>query len=138
MKSLTSILFTLSLVISAQLFANTTLNLSVKGMHCGGCETKFKTAASDISGIKEVVSVSAANSNAVVIYDEKATSADKIVKSLADQTGYTVSVTSGAAASTAVGKPAGCCMAGQSNPSCKDKDKAKCAKQKCDKPKSGK
>jgi copper chaperone CopZ len=103
-------------------------------MHCGGCETKFKTVASGIEGIKEVTSVSAANSNAVIVYDEKTTSSDKIVKSLAEETGYTVSAAAGATVTTATGKPAGCCMAGQSNPSCKDKDKAKCAKTKCDKP----
>ena len=134
MKSLKTLFIVLSMLIAAPIIANTTLNLTVKGMHCGGCETKFKTVASGIDGIKEVTSVSAANSNAVIVYDEKTTSSDKIVKSLAEQTGYTVSASAGAAVTTATGKPAGCCMAGQSNPSCKDKDKAKCAKTKSDKP----
>ena len=134
MKSLKTLFIVLSMLIAAPIIANTTLNLTVKGMHCGGCETKFKTVASGIDGIKEVTSVSAANSNAVIVYDEKTTSSDKIVKSLAEQTGYTVSAAAGATVTTATGKPAGCCMAGQSNPSCKDKDKAKCAKTKCDKP----
>ena len=134
MKSLKTLFIVLSMLITAPIIANTTLNLTVKGMHCGGCETKFKTVASGIEGIKEVTSVSAANSNAVIVYDEKTTSSDKIVKSLAEETGYTVSASAGAAVTTATGKPAGCCMAGQSNPSCKDKDKAKCAKTKCDKP----
>ncbi len=136
MKTLKSISILLSIVFTTQLFANSTLNLSVKGMHCGGCETKFKTVATGINGIKEVTSVSASNSNAVIVYDEKATTSDNIVKSLAEQTGYTVSVTSGAAVTTATGKPAGCCMSGQSNPACKQSDKAKCAKTKCDKPKA--
>ncbi|HNY54702.1 MAG TPA: heavy-metal-associated domain-containing protein [Chitinophagales bacterium] len=134
MKSLKTLFIVLSMLIAAPIIANTTLNLTVKGMHCGGCETKFKTAAAGINGIKEVTSVSAANSNAVIVYDEKTTSSDKIVKSLAEETGYTVSAAAGAIVTTATGKPAGCCMAGQSNPSCKDKDKAKCAKTKCDKP----
>lgn len=134
MKSLKTLFIVLSMLIAAPIIANTTLNLTVKGMHCGGCETKFKTVASGIDGIKEVTSVSAANSNAVIVYDEKTTSSDKIVKSLAEETGYTVSAAAGATVTTATGKPAGCCMAGQSNPSCKDKDKAKCAKTKCDKP----
>ena len=133
MKSLKTLFIVLSMLMAAPIIANTTLNLTVKGMHCGGCETKFKTVASGIEGIKEVTSVSAANSNAVIVYDEKTTSSDKIVKSLAEQTGYTVSAAAGAAVTTATGKPAGCCMAGQSNPSCQDKDKAKCAKTKCDK-----
>lgn len=115
-------------------FANSTLKLSVKGMHCGGCETKFKTVAAGVKGVTEVTSVSASNNNAVLVFDEKSTSADLIVKTLAEKTGYTVEVTSGAAVTSATGKPAGCCMSGQSNPSCKDKDKAKCAKTKCDKP----
>ncbi|MBP8192800.1 MAG: heavy-metal-associated domain-containing protein [Chitinophagales bacterium] len=134
MKSLKTLFIVLSMLITAPIIANTTLNLTVKGMHCGGCETKFKTVASGIEGIKEVTSVSATNSNAVIVYDEKTTSSDKIVKSLAEETGYTVSAAAGATVTTATGKPAGCCMAGQSNPSCKDKDKAKCAKTKCDKP----
>lgn len=127
-------LFVLAVFSFSSVFANKTLNLSVKGMHCGGCEIKFKSVASDIEGIKEVSSVSASNSNAVIIYDEKATTEEKVIKALAEQTGYSVSAASGT--TTVAGKPAGCCMAGQSNPSCKDKDKAKCAKTKCDKPKT--
>ncbi|MFN8295451.1 MAG: heavy-metal-associated domain-containing protein [Chitinophagales bacterium] len=127
-------LFVLVVFTFLSVYANKTLNLSVKGMHCGGCEMKFKSAASDIEGIKEVSSVSASNSNAVIIYDEKTTTEEKVIKALAEQTGYTVSAVSGT--TTATGKPAGCCMSGQSNPSCKDKDKAKCAKTKCDKPKT--
>ena len=134
MKSLKTLFIVLSMLIAAPIIANTTLNLTVKGMHCGGCETKFKTAAAGINGIKEVTSVSAANGNAVIVYDEKQTTAEKAVKELAEQSGFTVSASAGAAVTTATGKPAGCCMAGQSNPSCKDKDKAKCAKTKCDKP----
>ena len=133
MKKINTLLFLIALTFSA-VFANKTLNLSVKGMHCGGCETKFKTVAADINGIKEVTSVSASNSNAVIIYDEKATTEAQIIKSLAEQTGYTVALSNGTA--TVTGKPAGCCMSGQSNPACKQADKEKCAKTKCDKPKA--
>lgn len=133
MKKLITFIVALSFCISA-VFANKTLNLSVKGMHCGGCETKFKTLAAGIEGVKEVSSVSAANSNAVIIYDEKSTSEEKLIKSLAEKTGYTISASN--STSEVSGKPTGCCMKGQSNPSCKDKDKAKCAKTKCDKPKT--
>lgn len=129
-----NVLFLLIAISFSAAFANKTLNLSVKGMHCGGCEMKFKSVASDIEGIKEVSSVSASNSNAVIIYDEKATTEEKVIKALAEQTGYTVAATNGT--TTATGKPAGCCMSGQSNPSCKTSDKAKCAKTKCDKPKA--
>ena len=134
MKAIKSTFVLLSILFSAQLFANSTLKLSVKGMHCGGCETKFKTVAADVKGVTEVTSVSASNINAVIKKKKKTTSSEQIIKTLAEKTGYTVAVTSGAAVTSATGKPAGCCMSGQSNPSCKDKDKAKCAKTKCDKP----
>lgn len=133
MKTLRTLLLLLSISVSGQLLADTTLNLSVKGMHCGGCESKFKSAASGIKGVQEVKSVSAANSSAVVVYDEKAISAEKLIQSLADQTGYTVAASTGATVTTAEGKPAGCCMKGQNNPSCSQKEKAKCTKKKCDK-----
>ncbi len=134
MKSLKSLLILLSIITSAQLFATSTLNLTVKGMHCGGCESKFKTAATGIKGIQEVTSVSAENGNAVIVYDEKLITPEKAVKELADQTGFTVSANTGAAKTIAEGKTAGCCMKGQSNPSCKQSAKEKCAKKKCDKP----
>ena len=66
MKKLQLLSILLSAVISAQLMANTPLNLSVKGMHCGSCEKKFKTTAVGISGVVEVSAVSAVNSNVVV------------------------------------------------------------------------
>jgi len=132
MKKINTLLLLVAITFST-VFAKSTLNLSVKGMHCGGCETKFKSAASSIKGVTEVTSVSAANSTAVIEYDEKTISAEKVVKSLADETGYTVSATTASATTTVEGKPAGCCMKGQSNPACKQSDKEKCAKTKCDK-----
>ena len=133
MKKINTLLLLMAITFSA-VFATSTINLSVKGMHCGGCETKFKSAATAINGVTEVVSVSAANSSAVIVYDEKTVSAEKIIKTLADQTGYTVSATTGTTVTKAEGKPAGCCQKGQNNPSCKKEDKEICAKKKCDKP----
>ncbi|HNE49805.1 MAG TPA: heavy-metal-associated domain-containing protein [Chitinophagales bacterium] len=131
MRKLQSLLILLSVAVSAQLMANTTLNLSVKGMHCGSCEKKFKTAAGGISGIVEVSAVSAESNNAVVVYDEKTTTSDKVIKALADKTGYTVSASNEA---TAVGKPTSCCMKGQKEAACSKKDKEKCTKKtKCTK-----
>ena len=134
MKSLKSVLIVLSILMSTPLFANTTLNLTVSGMHCGGCETKFKTAATGIKGIIGVTSVSAANGNAVIVYDEKQITPEGAVKELADRSGFTVSANTGAALTSATGVPAACCIKGQSNPSCTQKEKAKCAKKKCGKP----
>ena len=133
MKKINTLLLLTAITLST-VFAKSTLNLSVKGMHCGGCETKFKTVATSIKGVTEVTSVSAANSSAVVEYDEKTITAEKVVESLAKETGYTITANSGATTTTATGTPAGCCQKGQSNPSCKQGDKAKCAKKKCDKP----
>ncbi len=135
MKKTNTLLLFMAITFSTA-FAAKTLNLSVKGMHCGGCETKFKTVAEDINGITEVTSVSAANNNAVIVFDEKTTTEEKIIRTLAEQTGYTISSTNSSESITVSGKPAGCCMKGQSNPACKQADKAKCAKTKCDKPKA--
>lgn len=134
MKKINSLLFLIAITFST-IFAKSTLNLSVKGMHCGGCETKFTTTATNIKGITEVKSVSAANSTAVVEFDEKTITAENVVKSLADKTGYTITTTTGEIVNAA-GTPAACCMKGEKNASCKKGDKAKCAKTKCDKAKS--
>ncbi len=131
MKKLQLLSILLSAVISAQLIANTSLNLSVKGMHCGSCEKKFKSVADGISGVVEVSAVSADNSNAVVVYDEKTTTSDKVIKALAEKTGYTVTASNGV---SAIGKPATCCMKGQKETTCSKKDKEKCIKKsKCTK-----
>ena len=128
MKKINTLLLLVAITFSAA-FAKSTLNLSVKGMHCGGCETKFKSAATSIKGITEVKSVSAESSTAVVEFDEKAISAEKVVKSLAEQTGFTVSASTGATVTTAEGKPAACCAKGQSGSAC-TKDDAKKVKSK--------
>ena len=131
MKKLTLLLLFGGIFIS-QLYSNSILNLNVKGMHCSGCEVKFKSAAADVNGIKEVTSISADNGTAVISFDEKVITAEKVVQELASKSGFSVSATTGAGVSSAEGKPTGCCMKGQHNPSCKKEDKAKCAK-KCDK-----
>ena len=131
MKKTQFLILLLSIAISGQLMANTSLNLSVKGMHCGSCEKKFKTAAGGISGVVEVASVSADNGNAVIVFDEKTTSTDKVIKALAEKTGYTITASTGA---TAEAKPAGCCMKGQKEAACTKKEKEKCTKKtKCTK-----
>lgn len=128
MKKINILLLLLSVSLSVAL-ANKTVNLSVKGMHCGGCEVKFKSTATKIDGVQEVSAVSAANSNATIIYDEKTTTEEKLIAALAEKTGYTIAVAANAG-TTVAGKPAGCCMSGKSNPSCKSADKQKCSKQK--------
>ena len=131
MKKLTLLLLFAGIFFSP-LYSNSILNLNVKGMHCGGCEVKFKSAAAEVNGIKEVTSISAANGNAVISFDEKVITAEKVVQELASKSGFGISATTVDGISTSEGKPAGCCMKGQHNPSCKKEDKAKCTK-KCEK-----
>jgi len=138
MKKIIVSFIVVGLLLSTSLFANT-LNLSVKGMHCGGCETKFKSLATSIAGVTEVKSASAANSSAVIEYDEKVISSEKLITSLAEKTGYTIANLAGNNAAVVSGKPAGCCQKGQSNPACKKGEEAsKCtkSKEKCSKSKS--
>lgn len=129
MKKINTLLLLVAITFST-IFAKSTLNLSVKGMHCGGCETKFKAKATDINGISDVTSVSSANSTAVIVYDEKVISADKIIQTLAAQTGYTITASTGNTTTTAEGKPAACCQKGQKNAACADKGKKDCDKAK--------
>lgn len=96
------------------------LSLKVEGMHCGGCETKFKTAASKITGIVKVKSVSAEAGSASILYDPSVITAEKAIQSLAENTGYTVSATTAMGEVQAAGKPSGCCMKGQKSPGCKN------------------
>ncbi len=129
-------LLSVLIIVSVAIFAKSTLSLNVKGMHCGGCEMKVKKIATEINGVTEVTSVSAADSKAVIVYDEKTITADKLVAELASKTGYSVSAISENGAVSATGKPTGCCTKGQGAPACKEgvskkdckKDKSKCDK----------
>ena len=112
-----NLLFVL-MIASLAIFAKSTLNLDVKGMHCGGCEVKFKSVATGIAGVTEVTSVSAADSKAVIVFDEKIISTEKLVAALATQTGWSVSASNGTVVAT--GKPTGCCAKGQAAPACKE------------------
>lgn len=134
MKKL-NLLFIL-MIATAALFAKSKLNLDVKGMHCGGCEAKFKSAASGIKGVSEVTSVSAADSKAVVVYDETIITAEKLVAELASQTGYSVSSSTAAGTVAVTGTPNGCCAKGQGAPACEQgkskKGKSNCSKKSVD------
>lgn len=129
MKKLFS-LVTICCMLSAVSFAGNSLTLNVKGMHCVGCETKFKSAAASVKGIEEVKSVSAAEGSAVVTYDEKVISAEDAIKALAENSGFGVTATTEQGAVTAEGKPAACCMKGQASPACKKGEGEKCTAKK--------
>ncbi len=130
-----NLLFVL-MIASVAIFAKSTLNLDVKGMHCGGCETKFKSIATGINGVSEVTSVSSANGKAVIVYDEKLISDKKLVAELASKTGYSVSASTSTGTVAVTGTPNGCCAKGQGAPACKEgetKKNCKKGKTKCDK-----
>lgn len=122
MKKIFPLFLLLAFVMNA--FAeNPTLDLKVSGMHCGGCENKFKTAATKISGIEEVTAVSAENGTATIRYNPSEISAEKAVQSLAEATGYTVTATTTIGTVQSEGKPAGCCTKSGGNPACKKTEK---------------
>ena len=122
MKRIFPLFLLLAFVMNA--FAeNPTLDLKVTGMHCGGCENKFKAAAVKIEGIDEVTAVSAANGTATIRYNPSEISAEKAIQSLAEATGYTVTATTSLGTVQSAGKPAGCCSKGQNNPACKKSEK---------------
>ena len=99
------------------------LQLKVTGMHCGGCEAKFKTVAAGIKGIEEVKAVSAADGTASILYNPSLISAEKAIQSLAENTGYTVTATTSLGTVQSEGKPAGCCMKGEKSAACKKTQK---------------
>lgn len=115
----------------------TKINLQITGMKCTGCEMKVKSVLAEIKGVVSTEEVSAAKGLAVVTIDKALISEEKLVQTLAEKTGYKVSVMKAGAKVSAAGKPSGCCAAGQENPACKNGEKANCNKKssgKCEKP----
>ncbi|QQR97212.1 MAG: heavy-metal-associated domain-containing protein [Sphingobacteriales bacterium] len=124
-KSFLSIGLFLVLAIS---FATNTLNLNVKGMHCGGCEAKFKTKIQDVKGVTAVKEVSAANSVAVLEYNPAETSEEKIIKQLTESSGYTIAKVDSNEKSESTAPKSCCSKSGQS--SCKKPSSSSCDKSK--------
>ena len=119
MKKIQILFFFIALSFSA-VFANSKLHLEVKGMHCGGCEMKFKSVAAKIAGVTEVTSISAETGKAEIVYDEKIISDEKLVAALAAQTGFSVSASTAKGTVAVAGTPNGCCSKGQGSPACKE------------------
>jgi Zn2+/Cd2+-exporting ATPase len=122
MKKILSLFIVLAFAITA-LAENPTLNLKVSGMTCGGCENKFKSAATQIPGIQEVMAVSAAEGSATIKYDPAIISAEKAVQSLAESTGYTITANTSLGMVQSEGKPAACCQKGKKTAACKNPEK---------------
>jgi copper chaperone CopZ len=97
--------------------ASNTLNISVKGMHCGGCESKFKSKAQAINGISDVKEVSAEKSMAILEYNPSIISESDIIKQLTAQTGYEIANANAGKTTEVTTKS--CCKSGQT--SCNNK-----------------
>jgi len=61
--------------------AGTRATLAITGMKCGACAEKVKATITGVAGVKGAV-VDSATGKATVSYDEKATSADKLVAAI--------------------------------------------------------
>jgi copper chaperone len=93
-------------------FAGNTLNLSVKGMHCGGCEDNFKAKAEKLDGVINVSDVSATNATATIEYDAAKTSEQEIIAQLTKQTGYAIATATSATTTETTKTAASCCSKG--------------------------
>jgi copper chaperone CopZ len=96
------------------------VNLKVKGMRCGGCETKVKSVLKDIKGIVSIETVSADEGKVSVIIDDAKTTDKKVATILADKTGYDVKITDSATNSIKGNSKPACCT-GKSKASCEKK-----------------
>lgn len=94
------------------------VNLQIKGMKCGGCETKIKSILKEVKGVVSTESVSAAEGTAVVIIDKKLTSDKTVATTLADKSGYDVKVNSNPQAKTVKGNAKAACCSGAAKSSC--------------------
>lgn len=73
---------------SIQMGSMQTVEFTIKGMTCSGCEKPVSAQINKLNGIK-ADSVSYAKSNAVVKFDNSKTTTDQITKAI-NSTGYTV------------------------------------------------
>lgn len=101
----------LFLAITISALASNTLELSVKGMHCGGCEAKFRTKIEALKGITKVKEVSAINSYTSLEFNPEVISEEEIIKNLIASTGY--AITKIEAKTTTNTAPKACCKSGQ-------------------------
>lgn len=94
------------------------VNLQIKGMKCGGCESKIKSILKDVDGVVSTESVSASEGTAVLVINNKKTTSSKVATILADQSGYDVKVVSGSNTKTVAGNKKAACCSGAAKSSC--------------------
>jgi copper chaperone CopZ len=103
------------------------LTLDVKGMTCGGCENKVKAALSGINGVVETQKVSAQTNSATITFDPSVTSSDAIAKSLAQKTGYAITVVKNAGVDGTSAAKA-CCASKEAGKTCSKEEAKTCGK----------
>jgi copper chaperone len=100
------------------------VNLNVKGMKCGGCESKVKSVLGDMEGVVSTEEVSSAKGSVTLTIDKTKTSEKAVAAALADKTGYDVTVVAnGVAVETKGNEKAACCTKGQTKAACESKKK---------------
>jgi len=104
------------------------LDMSVIGMTCGGCENKVKAALGGIDGVVETKKVCSDSDKASVTFDPSVVTAEEIMDALGEKTGYSISVVKSAGMTD---KDAKACCAGKSKAekaACSKAQKTSCSK----------
>ena len=98
------------------------INMSIKGMTCGGCESSVRASLEKIEGVVKVCAVSYKENMAVVVIDPSKTKTDVVTTAVSNK-GYAVEVIP-AVATTATGKTV------DAHKGCTAEQKAACAAKK--------
>ena len=100
------------------------LDLSVEGMTCGGCENKVRAALTGIDGVVEAKKVCSESDRASLTYDPSVVSKEEIMSALKEKTGYAIAVVKSAGMTEADAKEA------STKKACTAAEKKQCAKSK--------
>lgn len=84
------------------------INMSIKGMTCGGCEQSITAALVKIDGVKKVVSVSYKDGSALVLIDPAKVKSEMLATAVTDK-GYEVQVVPAVATMTSAQAKARVC-----------------------------
>lgn len=96
------------------------INMSVKGMTCGGCENSVRASLEKIDGVVKVFSVSYTDNTAMVVIDPTKTKPEALTTAIVNK-GYTAEVIPAVATTTTMS---------EAHKSCTPEQKAACATKK--------
>jgi copper chaperone len=97
------------------------INMSVKGMTCGGCENSVKASLEKIDGVVKVMSISYTDNTAMVVIDPTKTKPEVLTTAIVNK-GYTAEVIPAVATTTTT--------MSEAHKSCTPEQKAACAAKK--------